>query len=113
VNYNWPGNIRELENLMERLVLLITGDTITLEDIPEEMRLSIVQETCILDGSGKSFKNILKGTTEKIERNIITRALEECNGNVSKAALRLGLSRKGLQLKMVKYDLRKQDAKKG
>jgi len=38
VNYGWPGNIRELENLMERLVLLTTGDTITLEDIPAEIR---------------------------------------------------------------------------
>ena len=109
-NYGWPGNIRELENLMERLVLLAAGDTITLEDIPSEIRFSAAAETAGSPAEPKrSFKNILKGRTERIEKDMIIKVLKECGGNVSKTALQLGLSRKGLQLKMAKYNLRRQD----
>jgi DNA-binding NtrC family response regulator len=45
---------------------------------------------------------------EEVEKQTIIQCLEECGGNVTKAAQRLGLSRKGLQLKMIKYNLRKQ-----
>ncbi|MEA1970593.1 MAG: sigma-54 dependent transcriptional regulator [Thermodesulfobacteriota bacterium] len=110
--YNWPGNIRELENLMERLVLLATGDRITLEDVPPEIHVSTVDETTV--GTTKSEGtpwNILKSKTEQLEKGMIVKILEECNRNISKAALKLGLSRKGLQLKMIKYNLRKKDTK--
>jgi len=109
-HYGWRGNIRELENLMERLVLLTTGDTITLEDIPAEIRFSSAAQTSGSPAKPKrSFKNILKDKTERLEKDMIMRVLEECGGNVSKAALQLGLSRRGLQLKMTKYHLRRQD----
>jgi DNA-binding NtrC family response regulator len=108
-HYGWRGNIRELENLMERLVLLTTGDTITLEDIPAEIRFSSAAQTSGSPAEPKrSFKNILKDKTERLEKDMIMRVLEECGGNVSKAALQLGLSRRGLQLKMTKYHLRRQ-----
>ena len=110
VNYGWPGNIRELENLMERLVVLATGDTITLEDIPEEVRFPTATEMAGGRSESKgSFKNILKDKPEEIEKDMIMKVLKESGGNVSKAALQLGVSRKGLQLKMAKYNLRKQD----
>ncbi|MBW2650901.1 MAG: sigma-54-dependent Fis family transcriptional regulator [Deltaproteobacteria bacterium] len=109
-NYDWPGNIRELENLMERLVLLVASDTITLEDIPAEIRFSTAAETTGSPAEPKrSFKNILKGRTERIEKDMIIKVLKECGGNVTKAALQLGISRKGLHLKMAKYNLRRQD----
>ncbi|MCD6486812.1 MAG: sigma-54-dependent Fis family transcriptional regulator [Syntrophobacterales bacterium] len=110
--YSWPGNIRELENLMERLVLLATGDTITLEDVPPEIHISTVDETTV--GATKSEGTLwdtLKNKTEQLEKSMIVKILEECNRNISKAALKLGLSRKGLQLKMIKYNLRKKDTK--
>ncbi len=110
INYGWPGNIRELENLMERLVLLAAGNTITLEDIPDEVRFPVATEMAGGPSEPKrSFKNILKGKTEEMEKDMIIKVLKECGGNVSKTALQLGLSRKGLQLKMAKYSLRRQD----
>lgn len=110
VSYGWQGNIRELENLMERIVLLAAGDTITLEDIPAEIRFSASTEPADDRSEPRSsFKNILKGRTGEIEKDMIIAALKECGGNVSKTALQLGLSRKGLQLKMAKYNLRRQD----
>ena len=105
---DWPGNIRELENLLERLVLFAQGDTITEEELPGEIRFSDkrVHEASPREGPG-SFKEVLRKRTEEIEKDMILRVLEECGGNVSRAAQQLGLSRKGLQLKMIRHNLRK------
>ncbi len=108
VNYSWPGNIRELENLIERLVLIAQEDTIRLEDLPEEMITASQGQSALLLETGKSFKEVIKEQTEEAERSMIARVLEECEGNVTRAAGQLGMSRKGLQLKMIKYNLRKQ-----
>ena len=54
-----------------------------------------------------SFKEVVKGQAEAVESHIISRVLEQCGKNVTRAADRLGISRKGLQLKMIKYGLRK------
>jgi DNA-binding NtrC family response regulator len=108
VRYDWPGNIRELENLIERIVLMAGGDTITFEDIPPEWKsaaeaISVSQQ----GGQKKPFKDFVKSHMEEVEKQSIIQCLEEVGGNVTKAAQRLGLSRKGLQLKMIKYNLRK------
>ncbi|MCK9274591.1 MAG: sigma-54 dependent transcriptional regulator [Syntrophales bacterium] len=107
-NYSWPGNIRQMENLMERLVLLAKDTVLHAANLPPEIRYTSraesVQAHC---PDTSSFKDILKERTESIERIMIANVLEECNGNVSQAARKLGLSRKGLQLKMIKYGLRK------
>jgi DNA-binding NtrC family response regulator len=84
------------------------GDTITFEDIPPEWKsaadaLSISQPA----GQKKPFKDFVKSHMEEVEKQTIIQCLEECSGNVTKAAQHLGLSRKGLQLKMIKYNLRK------
>jgi two-component system response regulator AtoC len=108
LKYEWPGNIRELENLLERLVLLAQDDTLRIEDLPSDIESpEEILSATDLHKPGKSFKEIIKSKTAEIEKQMIITALDECGGNVSKAATRLGLSRKGLQLKMIKYDLRK------
>lgn len=108
VRYDWPGNIRELENLIERLVLMARGDTITIEDVPAELKLAAsASQVPRPDSLEKPFKDVMKSHMEEVEKEAIVRFLEECGGNVTKAAQRLGLSRKGLQLKMIKYNLRK------
>ena len=108
VRYDWPGNIRELENLIERLVLMAGGDTIELADIPAELKLAAsAPKVSRPDGLEKPFKDVMKSHMEDVEKHAIVQCLEECGGNVTKAAQRLGLSRKGLQLKMIKYNLRK------
>ncbi len=108
VNYDWPGNIRELENFIERIVLMAGGDTITFEDIPPEWK-SAAEAYSISQTAGQKrpFKDFVKSHMEEVERQTIIQCLDECGGNVTKAAQRLGLSRKGLQLKMIKYNLRK------
>src|SRR3989338_2395034 len=109
--YHWPGNIRQLENVIERMVLLSEGTTLQVSNIPDE----ISQITSIsipafhpdkLSKTG-SFKDIVKETTGHVERNLILKALEETHGNVSRAAKNLGISRKSLQNKIKEYGVLK------
>jgi len=106
--YEWPGNIRELENFTERLVLMAPGETISLQDIPNEWKTA-AESIAVLksDDRKTALKDWIKNQTEEIERQMLTKVLDECGDNVTRAAKQLGMSRKGLQLKMIKYGLRK------
>lgn len=105
--YDWPGNIREMENLMERLILLANEDTIRYGQLPAEIFASVPDDLITPELTQGSIKEIVKGQAEAVESHIIARVLEQCGKNVTRAAHRLGISRKGLQLKMIKYGLRK------
>lgn len=105
MEHPWPGNIRELENMMERTVLLSEGDTIHLEDLPS-LRRGAVPEPGGDDLDGMGLKEYVRVHTAKLERRRIQRVLEAEDGNVTRAARRLGISRKSLQTKMKDYGLR-------
>jgi DNA-binding NtrC family response regulator len=110
IQYAWPGNIRELENLVERMILMARGDTIVFADLPSELKTAIESDSTGQSGiRQKPFKDIMKNHMEDIEKQVIISVLEECGNNVTRAAKQLGLSRKGLQLKMMKYKLRRSD----
>ena len=108
LRHNWPGNVREMENLIERLVLMARGNMITREDIPPELKVKI-EETSPhpQEVQAGQFKDFIRSQTGEVEKHLILKSLEACGWNVSRAARELGLSRKGLQLKMIKYDLRR------
>lgn len=109
LRHDWPGNIRELENLIERMILLAQNDTVTMREIPEEFKAAVNKIAAApLETSKKPFKNYMRDHVENVEKQMILKTLEEADGNVTKAAKQLGLSRKGLQLKMIKYNLRKE-----
>jgi DNA-binding NtrC family response regulator len=108
LRYRWPGNIRELENLIERMMLMAKSPTITTCEVPPEFKTSLEQDVAVgVDGDKKPFKDFVRAHMENVEKQMIIKCLEESEGNVTKAAKLLGLSRKGLQLKMIKYNLRK------
>ena len=110
IQYSWPGNIRELENLVERMILMARGDTIVFADLPSELKTTIESDSTNPSGiRQKPFKDIMKNHMEDIEKQMIISVLEECGNNVTRAAKQLGLSRKGLQLKMMKYKLRRSE----
>ncbi len=98
VSHDWPGNIRELENAIERAILLTEGDEIDVGDLTEELQARA--------GSGGEpvasgpLKARIRSATRRIEKDAIAEALQLTRGNVTQAAKRLGLSRRGLQLKM-------------
>jgi DNA-binding NtrC family response regulator len=128
VAHPWPGNIRELENLMERTVLFCDGPQIRVSDLPPEIShlapvsLSHLQPVAApVSAAGEttavtvpaglpegSLKEAVRVQTERVERELIQRALDETGGNVTQAARKLKISRKSLQTKMKEFGLRDQ-----
>ena len=103
--YRWPGNIRELENIIERVVVLSRGDDITLNDLPEFLRRERPAAEAFhfeLPPQGISL--------EGVEKEFIVRALEKFNWNQTHAAQFLDISRKTLIYRMEKFGLRKEQA---
>jgi len=112
IAYPWPGNIRELEHLIERMVLMAEQPILTRELVPPDVVKAVRELHPAAPGPGPKElpgRDALKSHLEESEKQIIARCLEECGGNVTRAAERLGLSRKGLQLKMIKHRLRKRE----
>lgn len=96
--YSWPGNTRELKNIIERLVLSTTKDSITLED-SEFLLEEITNDSTINEEENSSA--FLKGTMDDIKRKIILKILEEENYNKSRTARRLGIDRSTVQKYLV------------
>lgn len=94
VHYNWPGNIRELRNCIECMVVLAKGRKLSVADIPENIREArpVVPE--------EKTKELPVGTFEATERELIEKALAECNGNRTAAAKLLGISRRTLHRRL-------------
>jgi nitrogen regulation protein NR(I) len=121
--YSWPGNIRELENVVERTILFCDTDVIDAKDLPDDLRHPDARvpppapralrgaELPALEAASGSMKDIVKQATDKVERDLIAKALEETGGNVTRAATLLGISRKGLQNKMKEFGLREPETK--
>ena len=116
MGYAWPGNIRELENLMERSVLFADGPLILASALPESLRergappaqpiAAVGPLGSIAAPSGASMKEIVRQAQAELERELIARALDETGGNVTRAAKRLQISRKSLQVKMKELGFR-------
>jgi formate hydrogenlyase transcriptional activator len=108
VRYHWPGNIRELQNVIERAVIISRGPVLNValtELTPDVASTSAPLVTAIKSGSHQSLQEML----EETERNQIMRALEEANGVIAGAngaAARLGVKRSTLQLRMQKLGIR-------
>ena len=110
--HDWPGNIRELENIVERAVLFADGDRLSLVDLPPEVTrgpgtpevAAVPMAEAPLGDEG--LKERVKAATSQLERQLIARALDQTGGNVTHAARLLKISRKGLQLKMKELELR-------
>lgn len=107
MHYSWPGNIRELENIMERAVLLSENETISVSDIPKTIAGGTEPPSVILEHSEDlSLKDTVKKHTQAVEKALIISVLNETDGNVTQAAKKLKISRKSLQTKMKEYRLR-------
>ena len=98
MRYSWPGNVRELENAVERAVILARGDMITPEDLPDSIRGSNPEDEPAAPPSfhrGKSLK--------EMEKEMILQTLEDTDGNRTRTAEILGISRRTLQMKLKEY----------
>ena len=110
INYNWPGNIRELRNVIERAVILETSDTLQKENIPSELTLSgkeNVREEREEEAILTHEENQVPGGVSlyDMEKETIRQTLEKAGFNQSKAARLLGITRDTLRYKIKKYKL--------
>jgi two-component system response regulator AtoC len=107
--HSWPGNIRELENLIERSVLLTEDTILTMGDLPGLTPTNLGRVEAPPDAEEMGLKEYVRVYTTKLERARIQRVLEEEDSNVTRASKKLGISRKSLQMKMKDYGLRDAD----
>ncbi len=101
MKYNYPGNVRELENIIERGVVLTRGNVITLNDLP--MNIKGFKEERMLAASGEGS---LTEQVEALEKQLIFDALQESDGNQTKAGKLLGLTERNLRYKLKKYNIK-------
>jgi len=101
-SYPWPGNIRELENVLERAVVLSNGEQITLSDIPEEIKGS---KTPLELNSLIPPPMPLPQLLDKIEEELVKWALKRCNNVQAHAANLLGITKSLMQHKLKKYNI--------
>jgi len=99
LNYDWPGNLRELSNVIKRMVLLSPGDIAQVNALPDEMTIAVNQQT--LPGSSSD----LKAVNEQNEKTLIAETLIKAKYNKSKAAKMLNIDRKTLYAKMERYGI--------
>ncbi len=100
-SYWWPGNIRELENLIERLVAVSDKDWITDEDLPYELHVAKLDTQ-----DQASTENLLERALSTFERNFIVRALEKSSWNVTATSRALGIPLSTFKFKMDKLEIR-------
>ena len=98
-DYSWPGNVREMENVLERVLLLEDATVIRHAHLPAEFhgRLAAREKAFVLPAGGFDL--------EQIEREFISQALDRTNGNKTQAARLLGLSRDTLRYRLEKYGI--------
>lgn len=108
-DYHWPGNVRQLQNIIERAVVLCEGAFIELRDLPPKVRASQLPNSSAVTSSIEGFilddDLSVKKATRLLERELIRRALEKTAGNRTQASKLLELSHRALLYKMKEYEL--------
>jgi two-component system response regulator PilR (NtrC family) len=103
-NYQWKGNVRELENIIERVVLLCDRAVIGVENLPEEIRsVSASTKEIAVPRGGIDFEKII----EEMEKAYLLKALEQTNGGKTEAAKLLNLTFRSFRHKLKKYGIEK------
>ena len=102
LKYNYPGNVRELENVIQRAVVMTRGKILTTDDLPIYMKSNKSEDVLTTEKGRRSLDEIV----EELERKLISEALEQSFGNQSKAAESLGISERNLRYKLKKYGMK-------
>jgi two-component system response regulator AtoC len=102
LQYSWPGNVRELRTAMEHAVVLCRGEKITQRDLPQTVRQGLPAEITPIKKAEPPASDL---SVKEAEKQLIMRALKECNGSRTAAAKKLGMSRRTLHRKLHTYHL--------
>ena len=98
IKYDYPGNVRELVNIIERAVVIARDEYISIDDLPFK---SVAVETAAEKSHGT-----LRDSLEELERRLICEAMNKASDNQTRAADMLGMSERMLRYKLKKYDLK-------
>ena len=113
ITYDWAGNVRELENAIERAVIIASGRQIELEDLPDAIskialeerdRIKVERAKAASEGRTTTFQITVPSSMEEIERQAIEATLDYTDGDKSHAARALGIGRKTLYRKLEQYN---------
>jgi Nif-specific regulatory protein len=104
MRYSYPGNVRELENIIERAVVLSRKEIITSADLPIHVQATMAEDAL----PGQGLKGSLNETLDTVERGLILEALKESGGTQTRAAEKLGISERVLRYKLKKYRIKEQ-----
>src|SRR5690606_11049850 len=102
-DYSWPGNIREMENTIERCLIITEGDLIDVDDLPQHLKSADAINS--VDYSGALFSDDTIIPFEKLKEESIRHALKVTNGNIVEAAKKLQLGRATIYRLMEKYNI--------
>ena len=105
IHYSWPGNIRELESVIYEAMVLSDSFFVEEKNLPMRLKGADAEKEGVLFESGKPLNEEIQSLTEKVEKKLIKKALQEAGGNKTKAAQKLGISRKTLFNKMTQYNI--------
>ncbi|MGD2246493.1 MAG: sigma-54 dependent transcriptional regulator [Candidatus Aminicenantes bacterium] len=111
LKYDWPGNIRELENIIERAYILENTPVLTPESFPTELIESSESSTFVPIDSSLSLAEFRQKAVEEIETNYLKNLLTENKGRINTTAAAAGVSTRQLHKLMIKYGLRKEEFK--
>jgi DNA-binding NtrC family response regulator len=106
--YSWPGNIRELDNLVRKLTVICENPEVTIEDLPQKLRNT---RTDLISSpefktASHDFKTALNRVISEFEKSFLQHHLDSNLGNISKCAATIGISRVALHQKIKQYQLR-------
>jgi two-component system NtrC family response regulator len=101
LKYNYPGNVRELENIIERAVVLCRGDVMTMNDLPFNIKGFVEENKINENETGTLIEQV-----EALEKRLIYDSLKKANGNQTKAGKLLGLTERNLRYKLNKYGIK-------
>ena len=110
-NYSWPGNIRELENLIERAYILETSSILTPESFPSELIASEPPMAQISLDTSLTLAEVRRLNIESVERNYLKQLLTLNGGRINTTAKNAGVSTRRIHKLLTKYGIRKEEFK--
>jgi len=102
LKYRWPGNVRELRTAVEHAVVLCRGESLGPKDLPAPVRAPLAE---VIEKETREKISSGRLTLKEAERQLLIHALQECYGNRTEAARKLGISRRTLHRKLHEYQL--------